>query len=113
MSDNLYHPPESHPPNAPEAGRRWAHVLVAFLSAMFIPGALAYCALAVSSPDVHAVMPPDAIATLIFGAFISAAAVYRHKRIALWAAALVGVLVVLSLAVAPSIWNLLVGGNEA
>ena len=84
-------------------------MVVAFLSAILIPGSLAYAALVLLSSNYHVAIPPEAIATVVIGAFISAAAVYRHKRIALWAAALVGVSVVLLLATAPSIWAVILG----
>ncbi|MGH8062787.1 MAG: hypothetical protein ACREO7_12335 [Pseudoxanthomonas sp.] len=89
--------------------RRCAHVVVAFLSAIFIPALLAYGVLVLWSSSFDVVVKPEAIGTIVIGALISAAAVYRHQRISLWAAALIGILVVLLLAVAPSIWDGLLG----
>ena len=113
MSDNLYQPPQSNPSSSLASERRWTHVVVAFLSAILIPGSLAYGAFVLLSSNYHVAVSPEAIATVVIGAFISAAAVYRHKRIALWAAALVGVLVVVLLATAPSIWAALLGRGAA
>ena len=113
MSNNLYQPPESRLSDPTTPKRRWAHVVVAFLSAIFVPALLAYGALVLWSSDLHVVVTPEAIATIVIGAFISAAVVYRHKRISLWAAALIGVLVVFLLAIAPSIWDSLLGRGAA
>ncbi|WP_139227237.1 MULTISPECIES: hypothetical protein [unclassified Pseudoxanthomonas] len=110
MSDNLYQAPQSR---SPDAERRWAHVIVAFLSAIFIPALLAYGILVLWTSSYHVVVTPEAIATITIGAILSAAAVYRHKRIPLWAAAVVGSLVVLLLAVAPSIWDALLDRGAA
>jgi hypothetical protein len=110
---NPYKPPQSHPVDGPIPGRRWTHVVAAFLSAIFIPALLAYGTPVLWSSDYHVAVKPEAIATVVIGAIISAVAVYRHKRIPLWVAALVGVLVVLLLAVAPSIWDALLGRGAA
>ncbi len=42
----------------------------------------------------------------VFGGLIAAGAVYRHKRMPLWLAAAIGVLLVLLPMVAPSVWAL-------
>ncbi|KRA41548.1 hypothetical protein ASD72_15870 [Pseudoxanthomonas sp. Root630] len=42
---------------------------------------------------------------VILGSMLAAAAVYRHKRIPLWLAAVVGPVVVLTLALAPAVWS--------
>ena len=107
---NLYQPPQSA---TPVSERRWAHVVAAFLSALFIPALLAYGVLVLWSSSYSVVVKPEAIGTIVLGAFISAAAVYRHRRIPLWAASLIGVLVVLLLAVAPSIWAALLDRGAA
>lgn len=104
MKDDLYQPAGSHRPGSVAPRRRWAHVVVAFLSAFFIPALLAYAVLVLWSASYEVVVRPGAVATTVLGAFASAALVYRHRRIPLWAASLVGVLVVLLLALAPSIW---------
>ena len=113
MGDNPYQPPESRLSGSAGHKRRWAHVVVAFLSAIFVPALLAYGVLVLWSSSFHVVVKPGAIGTIVIGALISAAAVYRHRRISLWAAALVGILVVLLLAVAPSIWDGLLGRSAA
>lgn len=104
-----YESPRSNSIDDPKPGNRWAHVAVAFLSAIFIPALLVYGAIVLWSSDYYVIVKPESIVTIVFGAFISAAAVYRHKQIPLWAAALVGTLVVLLLAVAPSIWDVVLG----
>lgn len=113
VSNNPYQSPQSDISDALPLERRWAHVIVAFLSAIFMPAGLAYGVLLLWSSDYHVVVKPEAIGTIVFGAFISAAAVYRHKRIPLWAAALVGILVVLLLTFAPLIWAALLGRSTA
>ena len=80
---------------------------------MFIPALLAYGTLVAWSSTYHVVVKPEAIAKIVFGAFVSAAAVYRHKRIPLWAAAAIGVVVVFLLAVAPSVWAVVLGRGAA
>ena len=86
--------------------RRWAHVVVAFLSALLLLPLLAYGVLVAWAQDYHVVVKREALVTVVVGAFLSAAAIYRHRRAPLWLAALggVGVGVVLILAIAPSIW---------
>jgi len=74
---------------------------------------LAYGALILWPADYYVVVKPEMIFTIIVGAFIGAAAVYRHKRIPLWAAALIGTSVVLLLAAAPSIWDVVLGRTTA
>jgi len=113
VSNNLYQPPQSRSSDALPSEGRLAHVAVAFLSAIFIPALLSYGVLVLWSSSYHVVVKPEAIATVLIGAFLSAAAVYRHKRIPLCAAALIGFLVVLLLAVAPSIWAVLLGRGAA
>lgn len=113
MSNHLYQAPESGLSDSTESKRRWTHVVVAFLSAIFVPALLAYGILVLWSSNFHVVVKAEAIGTIFLGASISAAAVYRHKRIPLWAAAVVGILVVLLLAVAPSIWDSLLGRGAA
>jgi len=93
--------PTSPPSPTP---RRWAHVVVAFLSALLIPPLLAYGMLVLWSSSYSVVVKPEAIGTIVAGAVISAVAVYRHQRMTLWGAAVVGCAVVLLLAVAPAIW---------
>ena len=100
MSDP-YERPKSVLP-APE--RRWAHVVVASLSSLLVLPLVAYGILVAWSSDYHVVVKPEAVGTVVVGAFLSAAAIYRHRRAPLWVAALVGVCVVLMLAIAPSIW---------
>lgn len=88
-------------------------MVVAFLSALLVPALLAYGTLVLWSSSFHVVVRPEAVGTIVIGAFLGAAAVYRHRRIPLWAAALVGVLVVLLLAIAPSIWAALLDHGAA
>lgn len=42
MGDKPYQPPESRLSASAVHKRRWAHVVVAFLSAIFVPALLAY-----------------------------------------------------------------------
>lgn len=95
--------PDWENPVARRPHRGWAHVAVAFLSALLVPALLAYGTLVAWSSSFHVVARPEAIATIVIGAFVSAAAVYRLERIPLWAAAVIGTVVVLFLAVASSI----------
>lgn len=104
MGKNPYQAPQSGVSDPSTSARRWAHIAVAFVSALLLPALLAYGVLVLWSSSYHVVVKPEAIRTIVSGAFISAAAVYRHRRIPLWAAAVVGILVVFLLAVAPSIW---------
>lgn len=112
VENNIYQTPKSNPKEQPP-GRRWAHVVVAFFSAMLIPALLAYGVLLLWFPDYFFVVNPEAIGTIVIGAIISAAAVYRHRKMPLWVAALVGVFVVLLLAVAPSVWDTVLGRSAA
>ena len=98
-----------------EARRRpgLAHVWVAFLSGLLVPGLIAYAVLAVWFPEHYVVVPPQAIGTVVVGALIASIAVYRHKQISLWLAALIGASVVALLAVAPSIWAALLDRGAA
>lgn len=107
VSNDPYQPPRSSTAAAVEPQRRWAHVVVAFLSAFCVPAALAYGTLVLWSGSFEVVVRIEAITTLLLGACLSAAAVYRHKRIPLWGAALVGILVAVLLAIAPSLWSAL------
>ena len=84
--------------------RPWAHVVVAFLSALLFLPLLAYGLLVVWAQDYQVVVKREALVTVVAGAFLSAAVIYRHRRAPLWLAALVGVGMVLLLAIAPSIW---------
>lgn len=85
--------------------RRLVPAGAAFLSALVIPASLAYATLVAWSSSYRVVVRPEAIGLIVLGAFISAALVYRCRRIRLWAAPLVGLLMVLLLAVAASAWS--------
>ena len=91
--------------------RRWDHVAAAFLAAILIPSLLLHAAAALISSDYHVATSPEVVIIIVASALVSAAAVYRHKRISLWTAAWVGVFTVLmallSIAVAPTVWFVL------
>jgi hypothetical protein len=91
---------------------RIVHSITAFMSGLIVPPLLLF-------GIARALVPADALAsgtpmfwgTVIIGSLLASLAVYRHKRIPLWLAAVVGPVTVLTLAIAPLVWQAVLGAT--
>ena len=89
---------------------RFAHSLIALVSGLVIPPLAVFLTAHLLFPDVPLARGNSTFwGAVVLGSMLAAAAVYRHKRIPLWLAAVIGPAIVLTLALAPTLWSEVLG----
>ncbi|WP_145985438.1 hypothetical protein [Marilutibacter maris] len=91
----------------PTTRRSWrlAHSLTAFVSGLAVPPLTIFLTARLLAPDVPLARGNSTFwGSAILGSMLAAAAVYKHKRIPLWLAAITGPAIVLMLILAHALW---------
>jgi len=102
---NPYQPPSAKPLHG-EQSKRVAHSLTALVSGLVVPPTTVFLTTSFLFPDVPLGQGNSAFwGEIVLGSMLAAAAVYRHKRIPMWLAAITGPATVLTLALAPILWT--------